>query len=431
MQFIAQKRIKKESLGRDPAFWGMTATQFLGAFNDNLFKQLILLISIQTIGSAASSTASDEQGFALKVFAVPFVLFTGIAGYLSDRYGKRRLIVGCKVFEVVVMALGVLAFAWHTEGGTDRIGLYGVLFLMGLQSALFGPAKYGVLPELFAQHDLPKANGIILMTTFLAIIFGTACAGLLSKNFQAQLWIAAGVCVVIASLGTGVSLLVRKLPPAQADLPLTWSSWTVPPDMRRLLASDRPLLLALLVSSIFWLVAGMVPAGVNSLAKLQLGQDDLRTSLLTATIGVGIAIGCLAGGIVSRGRIDFRLLNRGGWGILVCLTVLGISRPGGAHLLGYYGSLPVLIVLGISTGLFAVPLQVFLQSRPPEGKRGRMIAVMNQANWIGVLVGAELYERAVGELEAQNWPPSTVFYLMAVLMLPVAWCYRPRNEQLD
>ena len=155
----------------DPAFHGITLAQFLGAFNDNLFKQLMLLLAI--------GAKADAQGRAMMVFSFPFILFSGYAGYLSDRYSKRTVIVLAKLAEIAIMVLGMIGFFQY--GWTGYAGLLVVLFLMGLHSAFFGPGKYGILPELFRNDDLPRANGLILMTTFLAIILGTASAGLLEK----------------------------------------------------------------------------------------------------------------------------------------------------------------------------------------------------------------------------------------------------------
>src|SRR6478735_7197584 len=186
----------------DPSFYGMTATQFLGAFNDNLFKQLMLLLAIPV--GAAAATKADEQGFATMVFSLPFILFSGYAGYLSDRFSKRTVIVLAKLAEIGIMLLGVAAFLSYDLAGYR--GLLVVLFLMGTHSAFFGPGKYGILPELFRDADLPRANGVILMTTFLAIIFGTASAGMLQgllydaagERVPERLWIGSLVCIGIA-----------------------------------------------------------------------------------------------------------------------------------------------------------------------------------------------------------------------------------------
>src|SRR5690606_23623095 len=135
---------------------------FLGAFNDNLFKQLVLLLCVDL---ARNDPTQDQQGWAGVCFAVPFILFSGYAGFLSDRNSKRRIVVLAKVAEVLIMAMGLLAFL-----SGSLTALFVVLFLMGTQSAFFGPGKYGILPELLRDEDLPRANGIFLMTTFLAVI---------------------------------------------------------------------------------------------------------------------------------------------------------------------------------------------------------------------------------------------------------------------
>jgi acyl-[acyl-carrier-protein]-phospholipid O-acyltransferase/long-chain-fatty-acid--[acyl-carrier-protein] ligase len=452
-----------------------------------LFKQLVLLLSIVPLGFAVPAEqavgvlwvtsalifaslspavvapmawllafaalgfgeATDRQGLAMFVFAAPFLAFTGLAGYLSDRYSKQVIVVSCKVAEIGVMAIAGLAFYAFSVNGS-LWPLYAVLFLMATHSAFFGPAKYGILPELLRAQDLPRANGFMLMTLFLAIIFGTVVAGVLLEYFRDRLWVASGCCLAIAVIGTITSLFVRRLPPADPHLQFQMSALAVPRDMRQLLWQDRPLLAALVVSSVFWLLAGLVPPAVNALGKIELQVGDGLTSLLTGSIGVGIAVGCVIGGLVSGGQVDFRLLRVGSAGMLICLVLLAL--PGGGDLgalkdaagkltqlpgigespqwLGFWGSLPLLLLLGAFTGLFAVPLQVFMQSRPPSDCKGRMIAVLNQANWVGIIISAGLYSALAWMIRFYDWPQSTMFIFIALLTLPIAVFYHPKNEML-
>jgi acyl-[acyl-carrier-protein]-phospholipid O-acyltransferase/long-chain-fatty-acid--[acyl-carrier-protein] ligase len=415
------------TLYRDRAFWGMTATQFLGAFNDNLFKQLVLLLSV-SVAVGANGETVDRQGLAMLIFSAPFLFLSGFAGYVADRTGKRRVIVLSKVAEVICMGLGLVVFFQYAQLGLN--GLFVVLFLMGLQSTFFGPAKYGILPEMLRGTDLPRANGFFLMTTFLAIILGTIVAGLLLNEFPDQLWVSAGVCVAIAVAGTLTSLLVRYLPPALPELQLKPESFLVPADLRQVLRTDSQLLMALLVSSLFWGVGAIVPMAVNALGKKQLLLGDGTTSLLVGMIAIGIAGGCVLGGFLSKGRVDFRLVRIGAWGICGSLFLLSLSQ-GGRHLLGFAGSLPTLLALGVFTGLFAVPVQVFIQSRPPDGLKGRIIAVMNQANWLLILLSSAAYEFVF--IPALGWlqlPDSGMFIFPALMMLPMAVWYHPKNEEL-
>lgn len=415
-------------LRNDTSFWGMAATQFLGAFNDNLFKQLVLLLATPTAAQLAAGTGSDKQATAQIIFAAAFLIFSGVAGYVSDRYRKRTVVVSAKVAEILIMLLGFFGFYYYDRFGL--VGLFTVLFLMGTHSAFFGPAKYGILPEMLRPSDLPRANGIFLMLTFLAIIFGTAAAGYLLNYGNGEIWLGSLACIAVAVVGTLTALVVRSSPPAQPDLRHKLSAWGVPKEIVALLRADRQLLHAIIVVSIFWMIGGIVQQTVNALGKTQLQLSDERTSELAAAIGVGIALGCALGGYLSRGRVNRNVVIAGAFGLFAMLVVLAL--PGGEHqhLLGFYGSLPALVLLGIFTGMFIVPVQVALQSRPPKAEKGRMIATMNQCSWIGIILGAVVYQVCISLLDKLGGPRSAIFAVSAALMLPVALFYRPQDQEL-
>jgi acyl-[acyl-carrier-protein]-phospholipid O-acyltransferase/long-chain-fatty-acid--[acyl-carrier-protein] ligase len=465
------------TLYRDRSFWAMTVTQFLGAFNDNLFKQLVMFLSVVTVGAtnitaieaptpevvAATADApesnlatpdealevKDRQGTADTIFGIPFLLVTGYAGYLADRYRKRHIIIGCKIAEIFIMAAGAVAFSLYTPG---HLGfLYVVLFLMGVHSGFFGPAKYGVLPEILRPSDLPRANGFILMTTFLSIILGGVVAGVLKEHFAERLWLASAACMSIAVVGTLTSFGVRRTPPSNPTMKFEWSALAVPPDMIALLRANRPLLMALLVSSVFWMLAGMLKSAVTASGLIDQNVGEVNTSYLFGIISVGIALGAAIGGIISGSKVDFRVMRAGAIGMLVCMILLAIPASGdpsaliGAdgkldrvpgfgesrQWLGYYGSMGTLLLLGMFTGFFAVPLQVYMQKAPPEGKKGRMIAVMNQANWVGIVLNGVVYSLIAKLIEARHWPRCTAFLFIAVMMLPIVLFYHPKDEVLS
>lgn len=442
------------TLFKDRSFWGMAATQFLGAFNDNLYKQLMLLLAVPVVLVSAAGTANvdipagtiqavdtvaesvpkpeasgDMQGWATLVFSLPFVLFSGFAGYISDRFRKTPIIYWCKVTEIVIMLLGLAAFYYY-----DMLGMFGtwvVLFLMGTQSTFFGPGKYGVLPELFRAKDLPRANSLILMSTFLAIIFGTVMAGVLKDALTdddgstSSIWIGMLVCVGIAIVGTITSLVVRKTPPAKPEMELTPDSFGVSREVRTLLKQDRVLLGAVAVSSVFWLVSGLTVPTVNRLGRW-MECSDTMTSLLTASIALGIMGGAPIASLLCRKGFGDRSVTFGLFGIFVTLVALGVSWQG-QHILGFYGSVFALVLLGGCAAVFSIPIQVFLQDRPPAELKGRMIATMNQANFTGILISGPLYQVFEGISDAMGWPISSVFWMMALLMLPVAALYRLKS----
>lgn len=427
----------RPNLLADRSFWGIAITQFLGAFNDNLFKQLILLLSVPVVVVGAQqavkgSVGEDVQGWANMVFSLPFVILSGLAGFLSDRFSKRNVIVLAKVAEIFIMLLGMLAFMMY--GAFAAAGTWSVLFLMGTHSTFFGPGKYGILPELFHDRDLPKANGLILMSTFLAIIFGTVAAGVLTDspwtndaagNLDAQkLWIGSCACIAVAMVGTWTSTWIRPTKVAQPESKLTLADMGVSPPIRSLLSSDRPLLFALFASCVFWMVAGIAVPVVNRLGTSQLLVNKSATSLLVAAIAIGIMLGSILAAIVFKRLKPQGQVKVGLWGLVVSLLFLGCWTVNGKHMFGYSGCFAGLIGLGVFASIYAVPLQVFLQSRPPAELKGRMIGTMNQANFVGILLSGPLYQGFEAIASAIGWPISSVFWMLAVLVVPLAFFYR-------
>jgi acyl-[acyl-carrier-protein]-phospholipid O-acyltransferase/long-chain-fatty-acid--[acyl-carrier-protein] ligase len=415
-------------LSRNVSFLGMTVAQFLGAFNDNLFKQVVLL---QCIDHALRG-GPDRQPWAQGLFALPFVLFSGFAGFLSDKFDKRSVVVTCKVAEIAIMAIGtfVVAREWLP-------GALAILFLMGTHSAFFGPSKYGILPELVPPSQLPRANGLFLMTTFLGIILGTGLAGLLKSILPTTPWACGAAFMGVALVGTLAARFVRSVPPASPSPKFDPQSLFVSAETRRLILSDPPLRTALLVSSLFWFCGGVVQPTVNAVGKQHVfaglpdAEKDIRTSLLVSCLAIGIAIGCPLAGAASRGRADFRLTVAGAWGIVACLLLLALA--GGAGPPGPMLEQPIrllLVLLGTSTGFFTVPLQVFLQSRPPASQKGRVIGAMNLIQWVGILLAAVFYLACNAARNALDWPVSTLFAATALAIVPVGLFFRPwRGDQ--
>ncbi|MCA9183306.1 MAG: hypothetical protein KDA51_17720, partial [Planctomycetales bacterium] len=188
--------------------------------------------------------------------------------------------------------------------------------------------------------------------------------------------------------------------------------------------ADRVLLNALLVSSVFWLVSGLAVPTVNRLGLGLLQVGDTRTSMLTASIGLGIMGGALFASFLCRKGYGDLSVSLGLWGILGSLVMLGLWSGGGQHLIGFYGSIVALISMGVFAAIFAIPIQVFLQERPPSNLKGRMIATMNQANFVGILISGPLYQVFEWISRLAGWPICSVFLMMGLLVLPLAVFYR-------
>lgn len=486
---------KLPALRNDPAYWGMTVTQFLGALNDTIFKQLVLLLCLGVM-VAGSVGPQDMQFLAQAIFSIPFVLFSGISGWWSDRMTKRSLIIGCKVLEIVVMAAAVATFAWMAApsvtlpAGAEDDPLYlmqgvpwvlfAVLFLMGTQSTIFGPAKYGILPEMVRAKDLPRFNGMIQMTTFVALVVGVPIGGFLLDHLHDSLWLASLVCVGIAVLGTATSFLVRKTPIAQPGAPFSLAALAADKETFQLLKRDKPLRRALAAYSLFWFVAAVLPMGLNWLGKYQFHLSYGKTSMLLATSSIGIAAGFVLGGYLSQGKVRFGLVRLGTWGLFCTLLLIScpssfsptatadVQQQTGAqttdaalgdalapgeptaeaavvdpksnqqlaedawpHLLGPVGSPFVLVLMGFFAGLFALPVQVFLQSRPPEHLKGRMIGTMNLINWIAIILSAVYYMVGTDLIAWLGLPKFLIFAVTGLLLLPLALFYRPADVSLS
>lgn len=418
----------------DRSFWGINSTQFLGAFNDNLFKQLVLLLAMPT-----GEDSNDLQGWATFLFSLPFVLFSGYAGFLSDRFSKTPIIVWAKVAEIVIMGLGLLAFMFYGKFG--MAGTWTVLFLMATQSAFFGPGKYGVLPELFRAKDLARANGLILMATFLSIIFGVVFAGYLFENLvipindnegkkigvdPAYLWMGSAICIVIAIAGTLTSLMIRTMPAAQPKMKLTWDALGVCKEILDLLKRDRPLLTALAVSSVFWMVATLASPTINRVGSDMLNLRKELVGVLVGMFAIGIMTGGPIGGWLCRRIPSYLAVRIGLWGIFGCLVALGAWTNQGTAttLLGIQGAHVVLVLLGIFAAIYSIPVSVFLQERPPNELKGRMIATMNQANFGGMMLAGPIYQLYEWLSQVLELPICSVFWMIAVLVLPPAIFFR-------
>lgn len=429
------------TLQRDPSFWGMTATQFLGAFNDNVFKMLVLLICADYVKAKQLENSpyfDPYQTAASFLFALAFVLFSGVAGYFADRYSKKSIIVSSKVAEGGIMLLGMLVFLIGTPGSSTFIFvLFAVLFLMGLQSAYFGPSKYGVLPEIFSDSDLPKINGVIVGTTFLAIIFGTALTGILKQSLGDQLWWINLLCVGLAVAGTGTSLLIRRPEPAQPKLRFSLVNWFGEPAVWRRVIQDRMLLRVLVVYSVFWFVGGVITLTITLVGKVQLGLDDNTAALFNAAMGLGIGSGCVCAAKLSGADVKMWLVRYGSLGLFLgiagasLLAVVAIPQATKSWLIG--GSL---FLGGFFGGWVAIPLQVFIQARPEPEFKGRVVAIMNVMTWIGIALASVYYFAALAVTGFQMDPSwimltSGLIMLLASVVLPLKSVEHLKQEHGD
>ncbi len=352
-------------------FW----TQFLGAFNDNLYKILITLIALDV--PAAAGGGKQYIPLIGGLFILPFLLFSGYAGYLADVHSKRSVLVAVKVFEIFAMALGLLAFF------TDRMEpMLAIVFLMGLHSTFFSPAKYGILPEMLSEKDLSRGNGLLEMSTFLAIILGTSLGGAIYEAWKERLdWIGI-VLIAVATLGTLTSLGITKVPPSGSTKKFNLNPVAEIWDGTRKLYEDRPLWLTVMGISYFWFLGAFLQMVLPLLGKEILRLGETRISLLWTFAALGIGAGSLAAGRLSGDRIEPGLVPLGSMGMGALAMVLFLAQG------SFVFTAASLVFLGLFGGLFAVPLNALLQQRSGRQDKGRLIATNNVFNTLGVLLAS-------------------------------------------
>lgn len=357
--------------GFQPFLW----TQFLGALNDNLYKMLVSLAATALLAAegGGSLLLSAAQG----MFILPFILFSGYAGYFADTRSKRKVLIYTKSFELVAMSLALVALA------TGRIDLMlATLFLMSTQSAFFSPAKYGILPEIFSDRDLTRANALLQMSTFVAIILGTALGGFLYDALPGRLWIVGVVLIIVAGAGAAASLGISETPRQGEAKPFRWNPLGEVAEGIGVLWRDRRMRLTTLGIGYFWYLGALMQIAVLLFGKQQLGVSEFDVSLLVVGFAVGIGVGSMAAGRLSGDKVELGLVPLGAFGMALFCLILSQAAP------SYGLSAVCLVGLGVSGGFFIVPLQAFLQQRADASQRGQLLGASGFLTNVGVFLAA-------------------------------------------
>ncbi len=393
-------------------FVSMATTYGLGVFNDSFFRQSAMLLAVGAV--AAGADRSSMQGWILAIFALPYLLFAAPAGWLADRFSKRRVVIGAKALELAAMgigAVGIITGSWPL--------ILTMAFTMALQSCVFGPSLNGSIPELYPAEYVVRANARLKAVVMGMIITGIAVASV-AMHFKrpvfgelplGRLAVAVGV-VVVALVGLAISFGVPKRPAAN---PRAAFPWTGPRDTLRQfgrLRRDRLLWTVIWADVFVWFVGALLFPLINFMAKRQFGWGDLGAGLLGATQAVGVAAGGLLAGRVAGPRWHRVIpLGAGGLG-------LGLMLVGTLPLLGAV-ALPVGVVLmlltGMAGGLFLVPCEAFIQVRPASEHRGTVLASSNFAVFAGILISGPL-----SNVLNKALPPSLSLMLLGAVAMPVA-----------
>ena len=395
-----------------PYFW----TQFMGAFNDNVFKNALMLMIAFRTGQQLAVSSDVVINLAAGLFILPFFLFSATAGQIADRMEKSLLIRRIKAMEIAIMACAGIAFFLDST-----VFLMGLLFLMGTQSAFFGPVKYSLMPEHLQPEEIVGGNALVELGTFIAILLGTLCGGLLIQLTHGPQVIG----IVLGGVALVGWLASRMIPPTTVqapDLPIRWNlireTWHTIHQARR----QRSVFLAILGISWFWLLGAAYLTQLPNYVQTVLGGNESVVTLLLTLFSIGVGAGSLLCERLSDKKVELGLVPLGSIGLsLFGLDLFWAARfPESGELvtLGRFmaatGSLRVMIdfvMIGVFGGLYIVPLFAMLQMRTAPKQRARVIAANNILNALFMVLASLAGAVLIGMMDISI----PVFFLLLAL----------------
>lgn len=393
----------------------------LGAFNDNFYKNALIILTTYVLAAQLEMKAEILIAIASAVFIAPFFLFSGFAGMLADRYAKHRMVRVLKVTELLIVIGAGIALASHTPEL-----MLGLLFLMGTQSAFFGPTKYAIIPELVPERELMASNGLIEAGTFVSILLGTVLGGLLVMQ-PGGIWIVGGILVVAAAIGLMGAWAVPLTMPAVPNLPIPRNPFASLWSMVAAVVQHPEVLRPIIGISWFWAIGALYLTQLPVYTKEVVGGNEQVVTLFFGLFTVGIAVGSLlchslTKRFPARHIAPLALLG-------VCVFGVDLVLSGGkmvphAPLVGidgyltsfvHYRATAGLFLMAVCGGIFTIPLYTRLQLASGGEQRARAIASNNVINAIFIAVASLLSAALYGF----GWTVIDVLLAFALANLPV------------
>ncbi|WP_180103903.1 MFS transporter [Acinetobacter sp. YH12134] len=388
---------KNENLLATRRFLPMFCTQFLGALNDNVFKQALLLVITYGWISQQSGSISTLNNLAALLFILPYFIFSATAGQIADKYERSQLVRYLKLLEIAVMLLATVGFLI----GNLWLLMF-ALFLMGTQSTFFGPIKYAILPEILKPNELMSGNALFQSGTSVAILVGMILGGaVISISAGNLLWISLTV-LAIAVVGYLASRFILKQPIAAPQLQVDWNFFRTSIQTLKY-AKNLPLIfLILLGNSWYWFYGATYLTQIPQLTQQNLHASENVVSLLLTFFSVGISVGSLLCRKIGGTEVNIKMVPIGAVGLTVfafyLAAALAFVPPQTGELLGlsevfqqgwsYYHVMLAVTLLGISGGFYIVPLYAMMQAYSPRSHRARVVAANNILNAIFMVSSA-------------------------------------------
>jgi 1-acyl-sn-glycerol-3-phosphate acyltransferase len=373
------------SLLRERRFLPFFCTQFLGAFNDNVYKNALIIMLAFHAAALTEMSSGTLVNLCAGLFILPFFLFSATAGQLADKYDKSRIIRYVKLFEIGIMVVGAAGFLLQ-----NLMLLIGALFLLGLHSTIFGPVKYSILPQHLEIKELVGGNGLVEMGTFLAILLGTVLGGVLISQENSAVLVSVAV-IAIACAGYLVSRAVPGAPAAAPDLKINWNPITETWANLKFTRGNHSVFLSVLGISWFWFYGATLLAQFPNYCKDVLGGNEHVATVMLTTFSIGVGTGSLLCERLSGHKVEIGLVPFGSIGLTLFALDLYFASPTAVveHAIGatQFLSQPAnwrilfdLIMIGVFGGFYIVPLYALIQSRAERSHQSRIIAGNNILN---------------------------------------------------
>ena len=382
------QRFSQFDLLKSRRFGAFFATQFLGASNDNLFRNALLA----AWAVAATAPAAGQRPLLLSlVFVLPFLLISGIVGQLTDKFEKAQFIRIIKAIEILIVFVAVTALSIHGFGLELT-----ALLLMGMQSALFGPVKYAILPQLLGERDLIGGNGLVVAGTLIAILFGSVLGVSIAPVAGHSMTVLTAMLLLLAVFGFLASLAIPRAEPLAPDLKLNLNPLRAGLDTMRMATQQRTIFLSILCISWFWLFGLVFITELPEYVRTILGGGTSQLRWVLGVFAVGVAMGALFCERLSGRTVELGLVPLGALGLTVFPLWMVLGGPDaaatgrGADWTDMGRVLTFMGLTGVSGGLFVVPLYALVQQRVTPSERGRIFAANNLYNGIFMAVGSIL-----------------------------------------
>jgi acyl-[acyl-carrier-protein]-phospholipid O-acyltransferase / long-chain-fatty-acid--[acyl-carrier-protein] ligase len=379
------------------SFWALIVTQFFGAFNDNVLKVLVTLLLVLWVSD--TQARNSLVSFSGAVFVAPFLLFSMIAGRLADRVAKPRVAVATKFWELIVIAVAILGLL-----NKSIPVLMGALFLLSTQATFFSPAKYGVLPEMMGESELPVANAYLNIFTFAAILVGTLVGSFLAEKLG---W-ACAIMACASVAGLAASHWIRPLPPAKPDEVWAWNPLKDLIANWALIRKDRALKLGVIAVNYFWFMGAILQLNIFLYASEMMKASPKVSGLLVMGVAVGVGVGSWMCGKLSRGKVELGLVPIGAFG----MSLFAVDLLWAYH--SYTRTAFDFFMLGLAGGFYDIPLMALIQWRSPAAERGRIMATVNFLSFVAILIASGILWFLANQLH-QN--PAQVFFSLGLISL--------------